>query len=75
MNLPIDDLPDWSFDADEVSMGVYRIRGKNNLGWTIDLTTTSEQDLIGEARKAAQAMVSRNAAKFSSTIPTKPSSM
>lgn len=73
MTLSIDDLPDWSFDVDEVSMGVYRIRGQNNLGWTIDLTTTSEQDLIGEARQAAQAMASCKAAKSSSSILTKPS--
>ena len=66
MTLTLDDLPDWSFDADEVSMGVYHIRGQNNLGWTIDLTATSEEDLVAHARKAVQAMATRNA-------PTKPS--
>lgn len=57
-------------------MGMYRIRGKNNLGWTIELTTTSEseQDLICEARKAAQAMALRNGAKSgSSTLTNHPS--
>ena len=74
MTITLDDLPDWSFDADEVSMGVYRIRGKNSLGWTIDLTATSEEDLIAAARKAAHAIASRNAAKSSSDSLTKPSS-
>ena len=60
MILKLDDLPDWTFDADEVSMSVYRIRGRNNLGWTIELTATSEEDLISNARKAALEMALRN---------------
>ena len=54
MIAPLDDLPDWTFEIDEASMGVYEIRGKHTLGWTIEITGTSERDLIFKARKAAQ---------------------
>ena len=60
MIAPLDDLPDWSFEIDEVSMGIYQIRGKHTLGWTIEITGTSERDLISNARKAAQEVALRN---------------
>jgi hypothetical protein len=60
MTVTLDDLPDWTFDADEVSMGVYRIHGRHRLGWTIELTACSEEDLISGARKAAREMALRN---------------
>ncbi len=60
MTVTLDDLPDWTFEADEVSMGVYRIRGRHRLGWTIQLTAESEGTLISNARKAAQEMALRN---------------
>jgi hypothetical protein len=63
MTLTLNDLPDWTFDADEVSMGVYRVRGRHRLGWTIELTAESEEALISSARKAAQEVAVRNAAK------------
>jgi len=56
LTLTLGDLPDWTFDADEVFMDVYRIRGRHRLGWTIDLTAESEEALISSARKAAQEM-------------------
>jgi hypothetical protein len=43
MIAPLDEVPDWTFEIDEVSMGVYQIRGKHTLGWTIEITGTSER--------------------------------
>lgn len=60
MSVTLDDVPDWTFDADEVSMGVYRSRGRHRLGWTIELTPESEEALISSARKAAHEMALRN---------------
>jgi hypothetical protein len=60
MTVILDGLPDWAFDADEVSMGVYRIRGTHRLGWTIELTAESEEALISTARKAANEMAVPN---------------
>ena len=60
MTITLYGLPDWTFDVDEVSMGVYRIRGRNRLGWTIELTAESEESLYAGARKAVHEMAVHN---------------
>jgi hypothetical protein len=39
--------------------GVYRLAGKSDLGWTIDLTGTEPERLLTEARNAADKMAER----------------
>jgi hypothetical protein len=56
----LDGLPDWSFEVTGVSMGVYRARGTNTAGWTIEFTTTSEANLVVEVKEAVREMTSRN---------------
>jgi hypothetical protein len=41
-------------------MGVYRARGTNRVGWTIEFTTTSEANLVVEAKEAVREMTSHN---------------
>jgi hypothetical protein len=46
-------LPDWTFEAQEVSMGVLRIRGKHRLGRMIELVGFDSNELIEDAKTIA----------------------
>jgi len=51
------ELPDWSFDADEVSAGVYRAFGRDRTGRNVEATGFDPEALIEKCRQAALQMM------------------
>jgi hypothetical protein len=51
------ELPGWTFDADEVSAGVYRAFGRDRLGRNVESTGTDPEALIEKCRRAALEMM------------------
>ena len=47
------ELPDWSFDADEVWVGVYRAVGCDRAGRNVEATRLAPEALIEKCREAA----------------------
>jgi len=47
------ELPDWSFDADEVSPGVYRAFGRDRAGRNVEAFGLDPEALIRKCRQAA----------------------
>jgi len=47
------ELPGWSFDAEEVSAGVYRAFGRDRSGRNVEASGLDPDDLIEECRRAA----------------------
>jgi len=47
------ELPGWTFDAEEVSAGVYRAFGRDLLGRNVEATGLDPDALIEECRRAA----------------------
>jgi hypothetical protein len=47
------ELPDWSFDADEVSAGVYRAFGRDRAGRNVEACGVDAEALIEKCRQAA----------------------
>ena len=47
------ELPDWSFDADEVSAGVYRAFGHDRAGRNVEAFGLDPDALIEKCRQAA----------------------
>jgi len=51
------DLPNWTFWLDEVSAGVYNVKGKNDrLGSNLDLNGRDPEELLQQAREIASTM-------------------
>jgi hypothetical protein len=46
--------PGWTFEIEEVSTSVYRIRGRNTLGACVDLVGSDPVILAQEANEAAK---------------------
>ena len=46
-------LPDWTFDVDEVSAGVYEVIGKNQLGQVVSAKGTDPYKLLDECKESA----------------------
>jgi hypothetical protein len=42
------ELPDWNYTVEEVSMGVYQLKGIDKQGRIVDLTGTDPDKLIQE---------------------------
>ena len=54
MEKRFEDLPNWTFWIDEVSAGVYNVKGKENVfGANLDLTGTNPEELLRQARETA----------------------
>jgi hypothetical protein len=54
MEKHFDDLPNWGFRVEEVSSGVYNVKGKNMVfGANLDLTGEDPLDLLQEAKRVA----------------------
>lgn len=51
------ELPDWSFDADEISAGVYRAFGYDLGGRNVEATGIDPDALIEKCRRAALDMM------------------
>ena len=47
------ELPDWAFDIDEKSVGVYEVVAKDRKGHVITRTGADPEQLIDECRKDA----------------------
>ena len=47
------ELPGWTFDLDEISAGVYRVRGVDEAGRSVEATGTDPDALVDECRKSA----------------------
>jgi hypothetical protein len=54
------ELPDWSFDADEVSQGVYRAFGRDRAGRKVEASGLDPEALIERCRQAALEIVAEN---------------
>ena len=51
------DLPNWTFWVDEISVGIYNVKGKNKVfGSNLDLTGEDPEELLQQARSAAAEM-------------------
>ena len=53
MSCSFPELPDWSFDTDEVSAGVYRAFGRDRAGRNVEASGLDPEALIEKCRKAA----------------------
>ena len=51
------ELPDWSFDADEISAGVYRGFGRDRAGRNVEATGIDPDALIEKCKRAALQMM------------------
>ncbi len=51
------ELPDWFFDADEVSAGVYRAFGRDRTGRNVEVSGLDPEVLIENCRQAALQMM------------------
>jgi hypothetical protein len=51
-----EELPGWFFELDEVSAGVCKVLGIDEIGRSIELTGTSPDLLLDEAKKLASKM-------------------
>jgi hypothetical protein len=51
------ELPGWSFDADEVSAGVYRAFGRDRAGRNVEATGLDPDALIEKCKQAALKMM------------------
>jgi hypothetical protein len=49
-----DPLSGWTFDVEEVSNSVYRIRGRDAAGRTVERTGTDPDELMAESRQVAR---------------------
>lgn len=47
------DLPGWTFEIDEVSAGVYSVRGVDEVGRSIAATGTDPDAVLSECRQSA----------------------
>jgi hypothetical protein len=54
------ELPDWSFDADEVSPGVYRAFGRDRAGRNVEASGLDPEALIEKCRQAALEIMAEN---------------
>jgi hypothetical protein len=52
----IETLPNWVFSIEEISNGVYKLKGRNDLGCGIELTGCDPELLITRAEASAEQM-------------------
>ena len=58
MPIEFNELPDWQFEVDEVSAGVYKVLGKDKSGRNVEVTGTDPDDLLNECKESAARMIS-----------------
>jgi hypothetical protein len=51
------DLPDWSFEADEVSAGVYRALGRDRAGRSVEVIGLDPDELIEKCKQKALQLI------------------
>jgi hypothetical protein len=50
------DLPGWTFEIQEVSAGVFRVRAVADTGRSIEMTGTDPDEVLKRCREAASVM-------------------
>ena len=53
MPIEFDELPDWLFEVDEISAGVYKVFGKDKSGRSVEATGTDPDELIKKCKNFA----------------------
>jgi hypothetical protein len=53
MEARIDGIPSWQFEIEEVSVGVYRLRGTHSSAASIDLTGSDPESLVETGKQRA----------------------
>lgn len=57
MEKRFEDLPNWTFWIDEISAGVYNVKGKEDVfGANLNLTGTNREELLRQGRDTAFGM-------------------
>jgi hypothetical protein len=56
------DLADWSFSMEEVSAGVYRVRGVDSSGRNVETSATDPDSALEACKQAAAAMADDSSA-------------
>ena len=54
------DLPDWRFEIDEVSAGVFRVKGVEAAGRSVEASGTDPDAVLADCKKAAAEMQGRS---------------
>ena len=54
MTIQFTEIPGWQFFEEEVSAGVYKVQGKDNLGRTVEVCGVDPEKLIEECKKFAE---------------------
>ncbi len=67
----IKNLPNWVFDVDEVSAGVYKVVGKHVLGCSLEVKGIDSEELLTQAAKDAQQMEEGLKGKKEGNEPTR----
>ena len=57
MPIEFSELPDWQFEVDEVSAGVYKVCGKDKSGRNVEVTGTDPDELLAECKESAARMI------------------
>ena len=63
MEREIENLSNWTFQVDEDSAGVYKLKAKHRRGFSIESTAADPRELMERARKDAAEMELRPGAK------------
>lgn len=48
-----EDLPGWTFEIDEISAGVFRVRGVDEAGRSVEATGTDPDALLRDCQRSA----------------------
>jgi hypothetical protein len=48
-----EDLPGWTFEVEEMSAGVFRVKGSDATGGSLEVTGTDPSALLEDCRRAA----------------------
>jgi len=58
--MEFNDLPNWQFEVDEISAGVYKVCGKDRSGRSVEITGSNPDKLLDECKQSAKRMISPN---------------
>jgi len=61
MILDFKELPDWLFEVEEVSIGVYRISGRDRAGRSVEATGIDPDNLLERCKSDALQVVNAGA--------------
>lgn len=55
-----EDLPGWGFEIEEISAGIYRVKGTDKAGRGIEATGTDLDALLDDCRRYARTILDAN---------------